>query len=66
MMLLIVGLLPLLIVGAMVQQEVGENMMVNITDHKVSVNDDAVLLSESCVNWMTTQSLGGEDILAER
>jgi len=66
MMLLILACIPLLILGAIVQQEVGESMMVSLTDHKVTVNDDAILLSESSVNWMTTQSLGGEDILARK
>jgi len=66
MMMLIVAMIPLLILGALDQQEQGETMMVNINEHKVSVNDDAVLLSESCINWMTTQSLGGEEILTER
>jgi len=53
--------------GALNDNEQGEEMVKgSITAATIVKNDDAILLSESSINWMTTQSLNGEQMLIDR
>jgi len=41
-------------------------MDANKTTVESNTKDDGILMSESCINWMTTQSVGGEHILVQK
>jgi len=59
--------IPIIMVGAAKDNEMGEDMVKgSMTGANIVKNDDAILLSESSINWMTTQSLNGEQMLINR
>jgi len=60
-----IACIPLIIAGAYKDANDQKSMFSGESSEQV-LNKDAMLLSESCVNWMTTQSLNGEQVLTDR
>jgi len=58
--------LPAIAAGAAQDLEDTQNMTAGQINEEVTLSEDSILLSESCVNWMTTQSLTGENVLVKK
>jgi len=64
---LLILCLPLIVTGAWKDQADAEELFFGSqTNTNVILSKDSALMSESCVNWMTTQSLTGERLLVSK